>query len=340
MKPTILLLSLAVMLPALGQTTAVYTTPSGYVKHSIDTGFNYIGLTVHQPILVSGTLGTPNGTSLPSSVADLSSALGAADANSLMIIEITGGDNEGVMIESNSWSGGDFTSIANLTDYSNLEGDPFQIRSAVSISDLFGATNTAGLTEGTIFTADVIWVSAGGGNFNKYFYSPGDPNAFPVPVAEGWKDALGNDSSNVKINYCDGLFIQRLGASTQITFFGEVKTEKTNLALEGNGFNFFGGVYPASITLEHSNLQNFITHGSISTGDIIWMPDGASSWKVFYYADANPNAFPVPVTAGWKDSLGADASDTDITSGLIIQRLSATPVNALYQPDLSVYNSL
>lgn len=334
-----LLLALATVLPSLGQSTVAYTTPSGYMKHELENGFNYLGLTVHQAIDASGTFGTPSGTTLPTSVSNLSVALGASDANSLVIIEVTAGDNLGVVIEASAWSGTNFTGVAGLAGLPNLDGDSFQVRKASSLADLFGATNTVGFTEGTLQTADVIWVASGGGAFSKYYYNPGDPTAFPVPVTEGWKDSVGNDAANTKINYLDGLFVQRRGGVLEITVFGEVKTKPTNLAIEGDGFNFFSGIYPAATTLADSNLSTFITHGDLATGDIIWMPDGVASWKKFYYADGDPSAFPAPVTAGWKTSVGADASSAEITSGMVIQRRSATPVNALYTPHV-LYNTL
>ncbi|MEN8695539.1 MAG: hypothetical protein ACN4GG_04750 [Akkermansiaceae bacterium] len=339
MKLIQFLLFFIAVLPAAGQSTVVYTTPSGYVKYDLQNGFNYLGLTVHETVIASGIIGTPAGTTLPTSIIDLTTSLGASDANSKVIIEITGGDHVGYILEATAWSGADFTGVAGLGSLASLEGDTFQVRKATSISDLFGATNTVGLTEGTLQTADVIWVSAGSGGFDKYFYSPGDPTAFPVPIAEGWKDSVGNDASNAKINYLDGIFIQRRGSLLSITVFGEIKTTSTNIAIEGNGFNFFSGIYPAATTLSDSNLSTVLTHGDLATGDIVWMPDGVSSWKKYYYTDGDPSAFPVPVTAGWKDSVGADASAIEITSGMVIQRRSTTATNALYTPHI-LYNSL
>lgn len=338
MKIASLLCAACTLLPAAGQ-TSTYTLPSGYVKHDLQTGFNYLGLTVHKPILASGTLGIASGTTLPTLITDLNVVLGTADANSLVIIEITGGENEGATIEASSWNGADFTNITSLGDYTDLDGDTFQVRSASSLSDLFGSDNSAGFAEGTLQTADVVWVAAGGGSYSKFYYSPGDPSAFPAPISEGWKSSVGADATHTKINYLDGLFVQRRGADIQVTFFGEIKKHKTSLAIEGNGFNFFGGVYPVSTTLSDSNLDDFITHGTLVTGDVIWMPNGVSSWKKYYYALADPNAFPAPVTAGWKTSVGDDASNIEITAGMIIQRRSATPLNALYEPH-SLYDTL
>ena len=337
MKLPPFLLACLATLPCLGQ--VAYTTPSGYVKHDLENGFNYLGLTVHQQVQASGTFGTPNGATLPTSVADLAIPLGASNSDSLAIIEITAGDHVGVVLESASWSGSNLLGVAGLAGLPDLEGDSFQIRQASSLTDLFGVNNTAGFTEGTLQTADVIWVASGSGTFSRYYYSLGDPAAFPVPVAEGWKDSVGNDPANTKINYLDGLFVQRRGGPLEITIFGEIKTKSTNLAIEGGGFNFFSGIYPAATTLSNSNLSSFIAHGDLATGDIIWMPSGASAWNKFYYTDGDPAAFPVPVTAGWKNSVGADASATEITSGMVIQRRSGTPVNALYTPHV-LYNSL
>ncbi len=189
-------------------TTATATTiPSGYVTHIISPGFNMLGLTVHNPVLLSGLLGQPAGEELPTDVADLSVALGNSTADSMVIIEITGGDNDGTVIEALSWSAAKFTGISGLD--ASLSGDTFQVRMAPSISDLFGASNSAGFQAGDLQTADLIWISGGDGSFNKYYYSLGDPNAFPVPVVEGWKNSLGGDASNVRLNYMDGIFIQR-----------------------------------------------------------------------------------------------------------------------------------
>ena len=321
---------------AFAQSTA-YTKPSGFETLTISPGFNMIGLRLLKPIALSGTFGTPSGTDLPTNSADLAVALGASDANSLVIIEVTEGDNAGLTIESTQWSGSNFTGLEGLM--ANLDGDSFQVRVASTLTDLFGADNTAGFEEGTLQTADIVWVSKGGGAFDKYYYSPGDPGAFPVPVTEGWKNSLGDDASMARFNYIDGLFIQRRGAGDlPLVMTGSVKTKKVSLDVQGNSFNFYSGIFPVSTTLSDSKLSEVLQHGNLTTGDVIWMPNGPGAWEKFTYADADPGAFPVPVTEGWKDAVGADASTQVISSGFIIQR-RGSGLNVPFSPN-ALYDNL
>ena len=319
------------------QTTA-HTKPTGYVTHTISPGFNMLGLTLHQPILATGIFGQPDGEDLPTNDADLSTTLGNSTADSLVIIEINDGDNAGTVIEATSWSGNKFTGILGLE--TSLNGDSYQVRMAPSIADLFGSENSAGFLEGDLQSADLIWIADGSGGFKKYYYNPGDPNAFPVPVTEGWKDSVGGDAANERLNYMDGIFIQRRGTTDlNVVITGVVKTIQTVLDVNGGGaFNYYSGIFPLATTLADSKLEAVLTHGDLTTGDVIWMPNGVGAWKKYTYTDADPGAFPVPVTEGWKDSVGADASAVEITSGFIIQRRGAA-VNVPYEPN-DLYNNL
>jgi len=160
-----------------------------------------------------------------------------------------------------------------------------------------------------------------------------------IPVTEGWKDSVGADASDVRINYLDGMFIQRRGTTDlDLVVVGAVKTETTLLDVRGGAFNYYSGIFPASTTLSDSNLDQTLTHGTATTGDVVWLPSGPGSFDRFTYQDADPNAFPVPVTEGWKDSVGNDASNVEITAGFIIQRRGGD-VNASYDPNV-LYNNL
>jgi len=144
---------------------SAFTTPAGYVTHTLSEGFNMIGLTLHEPILASGVLSAPNGQDLPTDVSDLESVLGTSGSGSIALIEIIEGDNLGLIIEVGSWSSGNFTGIDGLD--ASLESDRFQVRLASSISDLFGADNSVGFLEGNLQTADLVWVANGIGGFDS-----------------------------------------------------------------------------------------------------------------------------------------------------------------------------
>lgn len=308
------------------------TVPVGVEPHDLAKGFNMIGLRLHQPILLTGVFGSPSGTTLPTDIQNLSVALGASDLSGRVLIEVIEGDYAGIIIEADTWTASSFTGLEELS--SSLAGDRFQVRRASTLSDVFGSNNSAGILEGDIETADVVWVSIGGGSFDRFYYSPEDPNAFPLPVTEGWKDSLGRDASEATITYLDGIFIEKkVTGPLTVGVVGSVKTYPVSLYMLGGGsFNAYSGIFPGGTTLQDSKLQDVLLHGGLEDGDVVWMPNGPGGWGKFTYQNADPNAFPLPVTEGWKNSLGADAGDQEITSGFYIQR-KASNVDVLFEPN-------
>lgn len=330
-KLTITTLS-AILLSAVGAHAEAYTKPIGYETLTIEPGFNMVGVRLHEPVLGTGTLGAPSGSNLPTDLADLDVVIGDDATVGMVIIEVTSGDNAGMIIECDTWTGANFTGVAGLT--ADLEGDVFQARLAPTLAGLFGADNSAGFQQGTLTTADVIWVASGAGSFNKYYYADANPNAIPFAVTEGWKTSTGGDATDVSFNYLDGIFIQRRGASNlSLVVTGSVKRDAVNLDVSGDTYNFFSGIFPVSTTLEDTGLSAKLQQGTLFTADVIWMPSGPGSWSKYYYAEADLSAVPFPVTEGWKSSTGADAANVEITSGFIIQRRSAQSLDATLNPN-------
>ena len=319
------------------------TTPVGYVTESISgksgptapDSFNLISVTLHASSIWNGQA-TGVSSTLLTAAADFDALL---ESGNKYIVRITSGDQSGAIVVVDQWgtgsgnSQGDLVVSQDLSQLGVAVGDSFEIRPAMTLSDVFGSDNSAGLKEGTLATADVVWVPTGGGSFEKYYYSPGA--TFPVPVAEGWKNSAGQNAANAAIVYTDAIFIQRRAeGDLNLVVSGEVIVSATQLFVEGgvsgNVFNYVGSVYPVGTKLGDSGLEASLKSGNLSTADIVWMPNGAGGYDKFYYS---PGAsFPVPIAAGWKDAAGLDASQKELTSGIIVQRRDAANVAPLLNP--------
>ena len=177
-----------------------FTNPSGYVTHTLKAGqFNLIGLTLHEPIAVSGAFETVSGTTLTDDDVDFDSVL---TDGTTYVLEITSGALEGT-IQEVLWSSGAATNNIVTSDDLGSDGlaaaDTYQIRESASLFSIFGEDNSAGLTEAIgIGSADVVWLVNGSGSFDRYYYSPGGGL---LGGTEGWKDSNANDISDVPMVY-------------------------------------------------------------------------------------------------------------------------------------------
>lgn len=334
MKPITTLAALcALTAAALGSAT----DPVGYVTQTIvgkvaptdPDVYNLLGVTLHGSKVAAGDLTGVSATSVSAS-ADFDALL---SAGSTYVLRITSGAQAGAVVPISDWGTSAGLTSADLETAPNdlaaagvLVGDSFELRLAPTISSVFGPNNEIGLKEASSITsADVIWLPTGGGGFAKYFYHPGA--SFPVPVAEGWKNSSGQPAANTPIIYSDGLFVQRRAVGNlSLVVTGEVILSDTKLLVEAGLFNYVGSVFPVGSTLGNSGLESGLQAGtSISTADVVWLPNGSGGYNKFFY---HPGAsFPVPVAAGWKTSAGADASAQPLTPGMIIQRRGGTTVN-------------
>ena len=315
---TMITLAGALLSTAVSAQTTAYSKPSGYVTHTLKAGqFNLIGLTLHEPVTVSGIFETVNGTSLTDDDVDFDSTLTAGKTYILEITENTADPTMvGVIQEVTSWTGNTLTTPADLDTDGLATGAKYQLRAAKTIADVFGANNEAGLLAATnITSADVVWLPNGSG-FDKFYYSPG--GGFGGGTA-GWKDSSGQESANRPIVYTDAIFIQSRGTEdNELVITGAVKVEGTSLALAGDAFNFLSSTFPAGSTLDNSGLEDGLTQATnITSADVVWMPDGSGGYNKYYYS---PGGGFGGGTAGWKDSSGQDAGSTPLTSAIIIQR--------------------
>lgn len=310
----------AALLPLAAQAQST-SNVVGYTTETLqgDGAYNLIGLTLHNPIEVVGSITALAGTTVTDGAVDFTTAL---TAGTTYVMQITSGAQDGAIQVVDTWAGNDLTTPQDLGALGVAVGDTYQLREVATLSSIFGAANEAGLLEGDIATADIIWIPIGGGGFAKFFYSPG--SVFP-PVAEGWKSASGAAADSQPIVYTDGMFIQRRGAGPlDLVVAGEVETSTVQLLAEAGNYNYVSTIFPVGSTLGNCGLEATLLHGDIATADVLWMQKAdRSGYDKFFYTDGS--VFP-PVTAGWKNAAGADATNQALTSGMIIQRRGATDV--------------
>ncbi len=324
-----LLLAAASCGVALGQTTA-YTTPVGYVTESLQPNrFNLLGITVQNPTLVAGVLDSATAISVTDAAVDFVAALTAGQK---YVLEINNGSGKGTVQVISAWTATTLTTPDNISASITPNVTTYSVRKASTVSDIFGATNSAGLTatpDGDFSVVDQILILNDAGSFDTVYYVNDGAGT------EGWFDADGLDAANNIIAYPDGFYVKRVaGSPISLVVSGEVKKVGTNGVLSP-GFNYLGGVAPVGLTLGNSGLQNFITptpDGDFSVVDNVLIPLPTGAFQTTYYVNDGAG------TEGWFDADGLDASGVAITSGFLIQNRGVTKPYSLAVP--TSYNSL
>lgn len=299
------------------------TTPVGYTTETFKAGqFNIFGLTLHNPVLATGQIDAVSGATLTDDEVDFDAVL----TSGTYIMEITSGVLEGGIQDVTVWSGNTITTPQDLSA-DLVIGDTYQIRAAKTIGEVFGVSNQAGLQQGDVSTADMLWIPNGAGGFKKYYYA----NAVGILISAGWKNSdTGNtDQSQTPLVYTDGMILERRGGTDlDLVVTGEVKLESTLIAVNQD-YTYMGATFPAGVSLGNSGLENYVGHGDVSTADMLWFPDGNGGFVKYYYA----SPVGILITAGWKntDTGNTDQSAVELPSGFFIEKRTAD-FNALISP--------
>ena len=315
--PYSLLLAAAASGLAYGQTA--YTTPVGYVSLSMPANSaTLLGLTLHQPTRAAGILDAESATSVTDNEVNFTTLLGASGAATpTYILELPNGVIQEVM----SWSSNTLTTSQNITSFVTPGTTTYKLRKASTISDVFGATNSAGLKAtptGDAGTYDEVLVlnAAGTAFVTAFYYNDG--------TFQTWYDTNFNDVSNLPLVYADALYVRRKsGLPLTLVNSGEVKTSATTITiLPGN--TFAGTVNPAGSTLGNSGLQNFVDPDNGVVGDafdkvLIQQPNG--SYVAYNYY--NDGSF-----TSWYDANFVDAVNVPLSPGVVVQSATPTPKNA------------
>ena len=319
--PYSLLLAAAASGLAFGQTA--YTTPVGYTTKVVAPNqFNLIGISLHNSVAAAGILDAESAG--PNSVTDNQvNFTTALTAGATYILELP----NGVIQEITSWSASVLTTPDNITGSVVPGTTPYKIRKASTISEIFGATNTFGLTpsaDGSTSACDTIQIYNGSG-FDVILYINDGAGT------QGWFTEAGSPAANIPVVYADGIYVRRVaGSSISLVTSGEVKTVATSGILT-SGFNYLGAVSPVGLTLLQSGLQNFITpspDGNAATSDSVQVQVAGGAYRVCMFITG----------AGWFDEAGDPADNVVLDSGLLIMNRSAAKPYTISVP--ATYSSL
>jgi hypothetical protein len=307
-----LLLAAAACGVAVGQTTA-YTTPVGYVTETLaPERFNLVGLTLQSPSVSTGLVASATSNSVTVTGATYSSLLVAGQT---YILELA----DGTIQEVTAWTDTTLTTPDNISSKITAGTTAFNLRKAATVSGVFGATNSAGLTptpDGDLTNTDTILILNSFGSFDTVFYVNDGQGT------EGWYDDAFNPAADKPISYADAFFVRRAagGSNINLVVSGEVKKSKTSTVIN-NGFNYIGAVAPAGLTFANSGLENFLTpspDGDYTVVDNVLIPQADGSYKTVFYVNDGAG------TTGWYDDAFGDASGVALTSGFLIQNVGST----------------
>ena len=296
---------------SLAQTTAT-TDPVGFITLTARGGgtlsnpkYSLLSPTLTQPISWQGAVtAVSSNTSGPTTITVSGTPWTAGQFNgangSYYVEVVTISPNThptGVISVITGTTTSTITTSDNLFAFASV-GDTIRIRADVTLSTIFGATNTAGLlASDDPSTGDEVLVYDGATS-KSYFYYTGSPG-FPT----GWWDsAFTAQAGSVVIGPHQGVVIKRkANAAVTFTVSGAVKTGNTLFPVV-TGINVLGTISSQGLTLDSSGLYTGSAITGVkpsddpSTADEITIYTATTQTNYFYYTGSP--GFP----AGWWDS--------------------------------------
>lgn len=289
-------LAVSLFLAASGLAQTLVTTPvMGFLTLNLQIGNNFMGFALLPSMELQGVVnisannrtrlflqGAPQVTltndqfnpgALPSYAVEIVSAGSGLGFTSVVVDTLATG-NEIV--------------LADPVPVGVADGATIKVWKLWTLADVFGATNSAGLTGGqTSATADLIQLPNGNG-FDEYFYSIGGAQGV------GWRLVGGGmtDQATVPLEFSGGVAIRARSAKS-IIIVGQVKPGKTMVTLQ-TGNNFVANLCPVNATgetpstegrtLGNSGLQTGLTGGLAYTqADLVLLWNG-QGYDQYYYS--------------------------------------------------------
>lgn len=312
---------------AFGQTEAA-TPPVGFITVAVQGGgtiaspkLSLISPTLMQPVswqgLVTAVSSAGNSTTITVDGVQWTTGQynGANGSFYVEVISTATPANSGVLSDITSSTA--LASTSTIATGDNLSGkiavgDSIRIRKDVTISDLFGAANSAGLlASDEPSSADEVLVYDGANSTSYFYYNGG--GGFP----DGWYNSTFNPATPVGnttvISPHQGVVVKRKSASAlSFPASGAVKTGNTLLPVV-NGLNVLGTVSAKGVTLDTSGLFTGNAATGVKPSDepatadevILYTAGGQTSY--FYYNGGG--GFP----DGWYNSTFSPASPVGST---------------------------
>lgn len=258
------------------------TDPVGYITINVAAKASGAAITPIAPTLVnkvefSGTISAINATTITLNGAAFTAnqfqASTYPDSSPLYsyYVEVTSGTGEGAWTNISGNTANSITVVDDMTPFASV-GATVKIRKHVTVAEVLGANNSAGLQGGEdAGTADeVFFVDASTKKTRSVFFES---------VSKVWSDADYNDAGNFPIEPQQGLLVKRK-ANTPVSFVrvGHVKTGKTLLAIYA-GQNVVAVPRAVGVTLGASNLP-------LTPGD-----DAGVADEVFVYNNGEATSY-------------------------------------------------
>jgi uncharacterized protein (TIGR02597 family) len=295
MKHHLSLLTGAVALAAAAGSYAqtAVTDPVGYITLNVRPAgtLSFVAPSLVNKVEFSGVASAATATSITVSGAPF--AAGAFNPNTAgkaqYYVEVTNGTGEGAWTNITGNTTSQVTTADDMTAVITAGTSTIKIRKHVTIADMFGATNSAGLKSGDqISAADEIKVlnSETKAITSIFYYDDG--------VAQAWVDADFAEVPDYPIEPQQGLYINRkLATPVSFVRVGHVKTGKTMLTSDP-GINIVAvpRAVGSAFTLGNSNLTNagaqsgrVKSSDQIATADVLKIQQASGGLKEFFHYD-------------------------------------------------------
>jgi hypothetical protein len=188
-------------------------------------------------------------------------------------------------------------------------GEVYRIRKHVTLVDVFGANNEAGLLGGknASRTDNVVLYDAAAQTSQMYFY-------YNVPGYTGWYRGDFRPATNVTIYPEQGIVVSRkTAADTTVYMGGVIKTGATWVPIEP-GFNLLGTVKTvrnmklSELNLLTGNPATGLAEGAnASAADNVALPN-QNGWALYFYCN-------IAGHEGWYDGAFRPAGTVEIPAG-------------------------
>lgn len=298
------------------QAQSVSSTPVGYVTLTINgDGYTALSNPLENAVVYSGTASSISGATISSSFSMTSGEISTTDAegNSAYYVQLA----DGTILDITSNSESEITVAVDVSSLVSAD-DQITVKKYTTLSDLFGATNSAGLTSGgDASSSDLIFImsSDGAGTYGSYYYQDDPFDGFFG--GDGWRSLGSNstDVANLIIAPDDGIIVKRDASSDlSVVVTGTVNTTQHNRTLP-QGFSLVSYPFPVATTLDDSGIYSetngYVSGGDANSSDIVYVlsPDG--SYTSYYRQDDPFDGF--FGGDGWR-ALGDNSTDVGSTS--------------------------
>lgn len=272
--------------------TSVTTPIMGFMTLNLTPGTNFLGFALLPTMELQGAVtvsGSPrNRLTLTSTGVTLTDDQFNAATQHTHVIEVITGAGQGFTTTIEDTLGTSKELVLTDAVPASVENEvTIKVWKLWTLGDVFGATNTAQLTEGeSEATADLIQIPNGSG-FDQYFYSSGGA------LGEGWRKvgSANADQSAVPLKFNGGIAIYARTAKP-VVIVGQVKPGKTIVNLQ-TGNNFVANLCPVNKagttpseegrTLDNSGLQAGLKGDTAShLADLVLLWNGSGYDQYFY----------------------------------------------------------